>query len=240
MLFVFGDARSWMPRLSLSEIQRRGLRGLSGSKRDSAYEPGRRSGTWIKLKCVTEQEFVIGGFTPLAGARKHFGALLVGYYDKGRLRFAGKVGTGFDAKLPSSCTKRMRAEESTTCPFTDLPSKQNGEWVQGITPGRNAEIYLGESKTLSVRSNCRMDPRLETAPARVCGTTLWTRIRVKWRGRRRGIGFQPLREPGRLARDYKALVVTISLSFWHRRHPDMSPKDHSRHHAWRIHDESRR
>jgi len=119
----------------LSEIQRRGLEGLIGKQRDSVYEPGRRSGTWIKLKCVTEQEFVIGGFTPPAGARKHFGALLVGYYDKGRLRFAGKVGTGFDAKLLSSLYKRMRAEESTTCPFTDLPSKQNGEWVQGITPG---------------------------------------------------------------------------------------------------------
>ena len=119
----------------LSEIQRRGLEGLIGKQRDSVYEPGRRSGTWIKLKCVTEQEFVIGGFTPPAGARKHFGALLVGYYDKGRLRFAGKVGTGFDAKLLSSLYKRMRPEESTTCPFTDLPSKQNGEWVQGITPG---------------------------------------------------------------------------------------------------------
>ena len=124
------DAKTLLP-----EIERRGLEGLIGKQRDSVYEPGRRSGIWIKLKCVTEQEFVIGGFTPPAGARKHFGALLVGYYDKGRLRFAGKVGTGFDAKLLSSLHKTMRAEERTTCPFTDLPSKQNGEWVQGITPG---------------------------------------------------------------------------------------------------------
>ncbi len=123
------DAKSLLP-----EIQRRSLEGLIGKQRDSVYEPGRRSGIWIKLKCVTEQEFVIGGFTPPAGARKHFGALLVGYYDKGRLRFAGKVGTGFDTKLLSSLRKRMRAEERSTCPFTDLPSKQNGEWVQGITP----------------------------------------------------------------------------------------------------------
>jgi len=119
----------------LAEIQRRSLEGLIGKQRDSVYEPGRRSGTWIKLKCVTEQEFVIGGFTPPAGARKHFGALLVGYYDNGRLRFAGKVGTGFGAKLLSTLHKRMQAEKRTTCPFTDLPSKQNGEWVQGITPG---------------------------------------------------------------------------------------------------------
>jgi bifunctional non-homologous end joining protein LigD len=124
------DAKTLLP-----EIQRRSLEGLIGKRRDSVYEPGRRSGIWIKLKCVTEQEFVIGGFTPPAGARKHFGALLVGYYDKRRLRFAGKVGTGFDTKLLSSLHKRLRAEERTACPFTDLPSKQNGEWVQGITPG---------------------------------------------------------------------------------------------------------
>jgi len=125
----------------LPEIQRRSLEGLIGKQRDSVYEPGRRSGIWIKLKCVTEQEFVIGGFTPPAGARKHFGALLVGYYDKGRLRFAGKVGTGFDGKLLSTLHKRMQAEERTDCPFTDLPSKQNGEWVQGITPSMMRKMH---------------------------------------------------------------------------------------------------
>src|SRR5438552_15447882 len=90
----------------LPEIKRRGLEGLIGKQRDSVYEPGRRSGAWIKLKCVNEQEFVIGGYTPPAGARKHFGALLVGYYDKGRLLFAGKVGTGFDSKLLSTLHKQ--------------------------------------------------------------------------------------------------------------------------------------
>jgi bifunctional non-homologous end joining protein LigD len=124
------DAETLLP-----EIKRRGLEGLIGKQLDSVYESGRRSGTWIKLKCVNEQEFVVGGYTPPAGARKHFGALLVGYYDKGRLLFAGKVGTGFDSKLLSTLHKKMRAQERSTCPFADLPSKQNGEWVQGITPG---------------------------------------------------------------------------------------------------------
>ncbi|HSP44453.1 MAG TPA: DNA polymerase ligase N-terminal domain-containing protein, partial [Chthoniobacterales bacterium] len=63
----------------LAEVQRRGLEGLIGKLRDSLYEPGRRSGAWIKLKCVNEQEFVIGGFSPPQGAREHFGAILVGY-----------------------------------------------------------------------------------------------------------------------------------------------------------------
>ena len=83
----------------LAEVERRGLEGIIGKRADSVYEAGRRSGAWIKLKCKSEQEFVIGGYTPPAGARKHFGALLVGYYEKKKLLFAGKVGTGFDTKM---------------------------------------------------------------------------------------------------------------------------------------------
>ena len=83
---------------------------------------------------MNEQEFVIGGYTPPGGARKYFGALLVGYYEKERFLFAGKVGTGFNAKSLATLHKMMRAEERPDCPFTDLPSKQDGQWVQGITP----------------------------------------------------------------------------------------------------------
>src|SRR4029077_19428967 len=74
----------------LEEVKRRGLEGIIGKQRNSVYEPGRRSGAWIKLKCVNEQEFVIGGYTPPQGARKHFGAILVGYYNNNKLVFAGK------------------------------------------------------------------------------------------------------------------------------------------------------
>src|SRR5581483_3408790 len=67
------------PKPLLAEVKKRGLEGLIGKLRDSIYEPGGRSGTWIKLKTANEQEFVIGGYTPPAGSRKHFGAILVGY-----------------------------------------------------------------------------------------------------------------------------------------------------------------
>jgi len=126
---ISGDVKSL-----LAEVKRRGLEGLIGKQRNSVYEPGRRSGTWIKLKCVNEQEFVIGGYTPPAGARKYFGAILVGYYEIGKLRFAGKVGSGFTEKSLSMLHKKFREEEHDDCPFVDLPSKQGGEWVQGITP----------------------------------------------------------------------------------------------------------
>ncbi|PYI92909.1 MAG: ATP-dependent DNA ligase [Verrucomicrobia bacterium] len=126
---IGGDAQ-----VLLAEVQRRGLEGLIGKMRDSVYEPGRRSGAWIKLKCVNEQEFVIGGFTPPQGARQHFGAVLVGYYKKKKFLFAGKVGTGFNTKSLASLHKKFKSEKRDDCPFADLPSKQDGQWVQGITP----------------------------------------------------------------------------------------------------------
>ena len=71
------------------------LEGLLAKRRDSIYEAGRRSGAWVKVKLTQQQEFLIGGYTPPEGGRKHFGALLVGYYDNDGLLFAGRVGTGF-------------------------------------------------------------------------------------------------------------------------------------------------
>jgi bifunctional non-homologous end joining protein LigD len=133
---IGGDAKSL-----LAEVKRRGLEGLIGKQRKSVYEPGRRSGAWIKLKCVNEQEFVIGGYTPPAGSRKHFGAILVGYYEHERLKFAGKVGTGFTAKTLSILHKKFREEERDDCAFVDLPSKQNGKWVQGITPSMMKKMH---------------------------------------------------------------------------------------------------
>ena len=125
----------------LEEVQRRGLEGIIGKQRSSVYEPGRRSGAWIKRKCINEQEFVIGGYTRPQGARKHFGAILVGYYDNNKLRFAGKVGTGFTAKSLSVEHKKFQKETRDDCPFVDLPSKQNGQWVQGITPAMMKKMH---------------------------------------------------------------------------------------------------
>jgi bifunctional non-homologous end joining protein LigD len=90
---------------------------------------------------VNEQEFVIGGFTPPQGARQHFGAVLVGYYDqKKKFLFAGKVGTGFNTKSLGAMHKKLKSEKRDDCPFADLPSKQGGQWVQGITPSMMRKI----------------------------------------------------------------------------------------------------
>ncbi len=125
----------------LGEVKRRGLEGIIGKLADSVYEAGRRSGAWIKLKGTNEQEFVIGGYTPPAGSRQHFGAVLVGYYEKKKLLFGGKVGSGFNDKLLAILHRKFHAEARDDCPFADLPSRQGGQWVQGITPGMMRKIH---------------------------------------------------------------------------------------------------
>jgi bifunctional non-homologous end joining protein LigD len=118
----------------LKGAQRLGLEGLIGKRADSVYEAGRRSGAWIKLKLHHEQEMVIGGFTDPEGSRTHFGSLLVGYYDKGALLCAGKVGTGFNETFLKSLGKRFESIHAQVCPFKNLPQKRSGRYGAGITP----------------------------------------------------------------------------------------------------------
>jgi bifunctional non-homologous end joining protein LigD len=113
------------PKKLLEQVRQRGLEGLIGKKDDSLYEPGRRSGAWIKLKVIQRQEFVIGGYTPPKGSREHFGSILVGYYDGSRLRFASKVGTGFDRALLKSLLTKFKTLAREDCPFSNLPEKSS-------------------------------------------------------------------------------------------------------------------
>jgi bifunctional non-homologous end joining protein LigD len=126
------DIRADSQRL-INEMKARGLEGLLGKKRDSIYEPGRRSGAWIKFKWTNEQEFVIGGYTRPKGARSHFGAILVGYYQEGGLRFAAKVGTGFNEKTLESLYEKFQKLTQPDCPFVNLPER-----VSGISSGLSA------------------------------------------------------------------------------------------------------
>jgi bifunctional non-homologous end joining protein LigD len=117
----------------LKHARRLGLEGLIGKRKDSPYEPGRRTGAWIKIKLRHEQELVIGGFTDPEGSRQRFGALLVGYYAKGALRFAGKVGTGFSDKLLDHLYERFKELTIPDCPFVNLPERKSSRYSQGFT-----------------------------------------------------------------------------------------------------------
>lgn len=94
-----------------------GWEGVIAKRLDSPYEQ-RRSRNWLKMKCEISQHFVIGGFTDPQGSRVGLGALLVGFFDHDDFVFAGKVGTGFDAKLLTELRTRLRSLEVETAPFT--------------------------------------------------------------------------------------------------------------------------
>lgn len=102
------------------QAKRAGYEGLVAKDLASPYE-GVRSPAWLKVKVHREDEFVIGGYTPPAGAREHFGALLLGAFRGGRLQYAGRVGTGFDRKRLAALIKTFRPLVTATCPFMELP-----------------------------------------------------------------------------------------------------------------------
>jgi bifunctional non-homologous end joining protein LigD len=114
----------------LAEACRRGWEGLIAKRADAPYTHV-RSKDWLKFKCVAEQEFVIGGFTDPAGSRRGFGALLVGYYaGRDSLRYAGKVGTGYNEKTLASLRARMDGLLRDTPPFTGPPIREKGaHWI---------------------------------------------------------------------------------------------------------------
>jgi bifunctional non-homologous end joining protein LigD len=130
----------------LKEIRQLGLEGLIGKRKDSVYEPGRRSGSWIKLKLLSEQEFVIGGYTDPEGARENLGSVIVGFYKDKKLIFAAKVGTGFNAALLRSLQSQLKKIASETCPFANLPVPRGNKLGQGITASEMKHCHWVEPR----------------------------------------------------------------------------------------------
>ncbi len=113
------------------EACEKGLEGVIAKRADSPYLSGGRSRDWLKLKCHAEQELVIGGYTAPKGSRTEFGALLVGYYDDDTLRYAGKVGTGFDHHTLATLGEHMRELEQDESPFEPFkPIPPGTHWVR--------------------------------------------------------------------------------------------------------------
>ncbi|KUY55037.1 DNA ligase D [Burkholderia sp. RF2-non_BP3] len=130
-----------------------GLEGLIGKRADSRYRAG-RSPAWIKLKCRRRQEFVIGGYTEPSGSRHGFGALLLGVHEpapagKRRrgptpLRYVGRVGTGFDARMLDRLAAILRKHERDTPPFDPPPRERSRTRVHWIEPTLVAECEFAE------------------------------------------------------------------------------------------------
>jgi bifunctional non-homologous end joining protein LigD len=105
-------------QVMLEASAKAGLEGIMAKKLDSKYEPGLRSGAWVKIKNHSRQELVIGGWLEGEGRRRGYpGALLVGYYDKGKFVYAGKVGTGFTDAMLDKLLALMKPLEQASSPF---------------------------------------------------------------------------------------------------------------------------
>ena len=113
---------------AFAAARRRGFEGMVGKHAAAPYIEG-RSTEWLKVKAKKEEEFVIGGYTPPAGSRTHFGALLMGAHDDGLLRYVGKVGTGYDQKTLADLHRRFQPLVRKSAPFADPPREKGAVWL---------------------------------------------------------------------------------------------------------------
>jgi DNA ligase D-like protein (predicted ligase) len=120
---------------------KKGWEGVIAKRRDGLYIH-KRSPDWLKFKCVANQELVVGGYTEPQGSRTGFGALLVGYYKKGKFIYAGKVGTGFSQAFITSFMKKLKKIETSKNPFAGL--RENLKDVHFVKPQIVVEIGFEE------------------------------------------------------------------------------------------------
>jgi DNA ligase D-like protein (predicted ligase) len=116
--------------------------GVIAKRADSPYTSS-RSRDWLKFKCEQGQELVIGGYTEPKGSRTEFGALLLGYYQDGKLKYAGKVGTGFDQQKLADIGEKLRRLHTTRPPF-DEPQTIRERDITWVEPTLVAQIQFSE------------------------------------------------------------------------------------------------
>ena len=126
---------------ALATAKEKTWEGIIAKDQASIYEPGARSRSWLKVKVRKQSEFVIGGFTAPAGSRAHLGALLVGLYEGSRLRYTGKVGSGYTGDSLEDLAQRLAPIRSDAAPFADAPRMKDATWVK---PKLVAQIAFAE------------------------------------------------------------------------------------------------
>jgi DNA ligase D-like protein (predicted ligase) len=120
---------------------RKGWEGVIAKRANAPYRHG-RSADWLKFKCASSQELLVGGFTDPKGSRRGFGALLLAYHDDGEVVYAGKVGTGFDDELLERLRRRLDALEQDRPPFTQGRLPRAG--VHWVRPELVAQVAFTE------------------------------------------------------------------------------------------------
>jgi DNA ligase D-like protein (predicted ligase) len=120
----------------VQSVKAQGFEGLVAKRRNSVYEPGLRSGAWMKMRVNRGQEFVIGGYTR---GTKTFDALIFGYYEANRLIYVARTRNGFTPVTRAQLFKRFKGLEMDECPFANLPEAKGGRWGQGLTKAKMTE-----------------------------------------------------------------------------------------------------
>jgi bifunctional non-homologous end joining protein LigD len=115
----------------VSTVRAMQLEGVIAKRKDAPYEAGQRSGNWQKLKLERQQEFVIGGYRP--DGSNNVDALLVGYFDDQKLRFAGKVRAGLVPHVRRELVGKLKSLQLHRCPFVDLPTEGSSRWGGGVS-----------------------------------------------------------------------------------------------------------
>jgi bifunctional non-homologous end joining protein LigD len=118
------------PEAIVAAVGKAGLEGIVAKQRQSVYRAGARVTSWLKLKLDPAQEFVIGGYNPNGAV---FQSLLLGYYQHGKLVFAGKVRQGFDKSKRTLLMRVMQRLVHDRCPFANLPSSRKSHFGEGVT-----------------------------------------------------------------------------------------------------------
>ena len=138
-------------RAMLARARADGWEGLIAKDGRSLYHSGRRTPAWRKLKLLKQQEFVVGGWTDPRQTRPHFGALLLGYFERGLLHFAGSVGTGFDEKELDRVAKILRKLAAPAKPFAGAVSvAEKPHWVTA-----RARRARSGSRSGRTKASCR-------------------------------------------------------------------------------------
>ena len=120
----------------IASVKAQGFEGLVAKRRNSAYEPGLRSGAWQKMRVNRSQEFVIGGYTRGGST---FDALIFGYYDRDDLIYVARTRNGFTPAVRAQLFRQFKALLTDECPFVNLPEARSGRWGQGLTKAKMAE-----------------------------------------------------------------------------------------------------
>jgi bifunctional non-homologous end joining protein LigD len=167
---IFASHRLGTDGLKAFELAKeKGYEGLVAKDASSIYTSS-RSSHWLKVKTHQEEEFVIAGYTAPEGARLHFGALLLGAYDDGKLRFIGKVGTGFNGESLNMLYKKFQPLVRKTSPFVNPPRERDVTYVEPRLVGQfnfqewTNDLKLRQPVYLGLRDD--KDPREVKLPAK--------------------------------------------------------------------------